>query len=140
MTNAFILCDLVWKVQKSHAANIEGEALIKSTCWPMYCNSECFTFWLTVNLMFCSVLTRDLQSNWVHILCLNSIWLTLFLQKTIGLSLSHLVPEILGPKVGLMFYQTVLFNILHKFSLCHFRSILPPFSLILDLFDPSKIG
>ncbi len=24
MTNAFILCDLVWKVQKSHAANREG--------------------------------------------------------------------------------------------------------------------
>ncbi len=24
MTNVFILCDLVWKVQKSHAANREG--------------------------------------------------------------------------------------------------------------------
>ncbi len=24
MTNAFILCDLVWKVQESHAANREG--------------------------------------------------------------------------------------------------------------------
>ncbi len=24
MTNAFILCDLVWKVQKSHAENTEG--------------------------------------------------------------------------------------------------------------------
>ncbi len=24
MTNAFILCDLVWKVQKGHAANREG--------------------------------------------------------------------------------------------------------------------
>ncbi len=24
MTNAFILCDLVWKVQKSHTANREG--------------------------------------------------------------------------------------------------------------------
>ncbi len=23
MTNAFILCDLIWKVQKSHAANRE---------------------------------------------------------------------------------------------------------------------
>ncbi len=28
----------------------------------------------------------------------------------IGLSISHLVPEILGPKVGLMFHQNVLFN------------------------------
>ncbi len=24
MTNAFILCDLLWKVQKNHAANGEG--------------------------------------------------------------------------------------------------------------------
>ncbi len=28
----------------------------------------------------------------------------------IGLSLSHLVPEILGPKFGLIFHQNVLFN------------------------------
>ncbi len=34
----------------------------------------------------------------------------LFLQKRIGLSLSHLVPEILGPKVGKIFHQNVLFN------------------------------
>ncbi len=27
-----------------------------------------------------------------------------------GLSLSHLVPETLGPNVGLTFYQNVLFN------------------------------
>ncbi len=30
--------------------------------------------------------------------------------EKIGLSLSHLVPEILGPKVGLIFHQNVLFN------------------------------
>ncbi len=35
---------------------------------------------------------------------------TLFLQKKIDLSLSHLVPEILGPKVGLIFHQNVFFN------------------------------
>ncbi len=34
----------------------------------------------------------------------------LVLQKRIGLSLSHLVPEIHGPKVGLCFYQNVLCN------------------------------
>ncbi len=34
----------------------------------------------------------------------------LFLQKKIRLSISHLVPEILGPKVGLIFHQNVLFN------------------------------
>ncbi len=27
--NAFILCDLVWKVQKSHAANREGSFNLK---------------------------------------------------------------------------------------------------------------
>ncbi len=32
---------------------------------------------------------------------------TLFLHKKIGLSLSHLVPEILGPKVGQLFHQNV---------------------------------
>ncbi len=30
--------------------------------------------------------------------------------KKIGLSLSHLVPEILGPKLDLMFHLNVLFN------------------------------
>ncbi len=33
-----------------------------------------------------------------------------FLQKKISLSLSHLVPEILGLKFGLIFHQNVLFN------------------------------
>ncbi len=30
--------------------------------------------------------------------------------ETIGLSLSYLVPEVLGPKVDQMFHQNVLFN------------------------------
>ncbi len=30
--------------------------------------------------------------------------------EKIGLSLSHLVPEILGPKVGLIFHQNVFVN------------------------------
>ncbi len=30
--------------------------------------------------------------------------------EKIGLSLSHLVAEILGPKVGVIFHQNVLFN------------------------------
>ncbi len=33
-----------------------------------------------------------------------------FLQKKIGLSLSHLVPEILGPTVGLIFYTKSLYQ------------------------------
>ncbi len=38
-----------------------------------------------------------------------SDWPPLSAEK-IGLSLSHLVPEILGPKFGLIFHQNVLFN------------------------------
>ncbi len=34
----------------------------------------------------------------------------LFLQKKIRLSLSHLVIEILGPRLGLIFHQNALFN------------------------------
>ncbi len=64
----------------------------------------------------------------------------LFLQKRIGLSLSHLVWEILWPKVGLICHQNVLFNIFYAFCInflldCH--SNWPSFSLILDLFDLS---
>ncbi len=33
-----------------------------------------------------------------------------FVVKKIGLSLSYLVPEIIGPKVGLIVHQNVLFN------------------------------
>ncbi len=44
-------------------------------------------------------------------LYLNTIRLTpSFCRKKIGLSLPHLVPEILGPKVGLIFHQNVFFN------------------------------
>ncbi len=38
-----------------------------------------------------------------------SDWPPLSAEK-VSLSLSHLVSEILGPKVGLMFHQNVLFN------------------------------
>ncbi len=44
------------------------------------------------------------------ILYLNTIRLTPFSAEKISLSLSHLVPEILGPKVGIIFHQNVLFN------------------------------
>ncbi len=45
--------------------------------------------------------------------------------RKIGLSLSHSVPEILGPKVGLMFHQNVVFNSFEAFCinfLLDFRS------------------
>ncbi len=52
----------------------------------------------------------DFLSDWVYILYLNTIWLTPFSAEKIGLSLSHLVPEILAPKVGVIFHQNVLLN------------------------------
>ncbi len=52
----------------------------------------------------------DFRSDWVYVLYLNTIRLTPFSAEKIGLSLSHLVPEILGPKVGVIFHQNVLFN------------------------------
>ncbi len=48
---------------------------------------------------------RVFQSYWVPILYVNTIRLIPLSAEKIGFSLSHLVPEILGPKVGLIFYQ-----------------------------------
>ncbi len=56
-----------------------------------------------------------------------------FCRKKLVLSLSHLVPEILGPKVGLFFHQNVLFNRFKAFCinvLLDFSIQLTPFSLI----------
>ncbi len=39
-----------------------------------------------------------------------------FSAEKIGLSLSHLVPEILGPKTGLICHQNILLSILYEFS------------------------
>ncbi len=50
----------------------------------------------------------DFQSDWVPILYSNTIRLTPSFCRKKGLSLSHLVPEILGPKVCLIFHQNVL--------------------------------
>ncbi len=52
----------------------------------------------------------DFLFDWVHVLCLIMIWLTPSFCRKIGLSLSHLVLEILVPKVCLICYQNVLFN------------------------------
>ncbi len=56
-------------------------------------------------------LLGDCQSDWVLILYHNTIRLTISFCRKICLFLSHLVSEILGPKVGLIFHQNVLFNI-----------------------------
>ncbi len=65
----------------------------------------------------------------------------LFLQKKfVCLYCILIVPGILGPKVGLIFHQNVL--VIRFWAFCidcllDFQSNWPPFSLILDLFDPS---
>ncbi len=52
----------------------------------------------------------DFQSDWVPFYTsTRSDWPPLSAEK-IGLSLPHLVPEILGPKVGLILTQNVLLN------------------------------
>ncbi len=54
----------------------------------------------------------------------------------LGLSLSHLVPEIVRVKIGVIFYQNVFKHFVSVFSPC-FQSNWSIFSLILDLFDLS---
>ncbi len=68
-----------------------------------------------------------------------SDWPPLSSEK-IELSLLHSVPETLGPKFGIIFHQNLLFNRFQAFCinfLLNFRSNWPPFSLILNFFDPS---
>ncbi len=61
----------------------------------------------------------------------------LYLQKKIGLYLSHIDPEILGPKLFTkMYYLTVFKHFVSIFPLS-LRSNWPPFSLILDIFNPT---
>ncbi len=54
---------------------------------------------------------------------LSMILLTLIYASRIDLSLSHLVPEIFGSKIGLMFHQNVLLN--------SFKHYVPIFTMIL---------
>ncbi len=89
--------------------------------------------WRLVPLPSTYILIQDItpQYNPIDPFCL---------QKKIGLSLSHLVLEILGPKLGKFFQQNVLFNRFHAFCinfLLDFQPNWPPFSLILELFDRS---
>ncbi len=83
----------------------------------------------------------DFQSDWLPILYLNTVRLThSFCRKKIGISLSHLVPEIPVPKDGLLFHQDGLFGRFKTFRInfpLPFLYYWPPFSLILNLFELS---
>ncbi len=63
----------------------------------------------------------DFQSDWVPFLYFNIMRLTPLSAEKIGLSLSHLVLEMLGPKVGLIFHK----KIYYLTDLKHFVSIFP---------------
>ncbi len=58
----------------------------------------------------------------------NSILLTPLSAEKICLPLSHSVPEIIWPKVGLNFHKNLSFD--------HFEAFVPIFSLTFDLIDP----
>ncbi len=68
-----------------------------------------------------------------------SILSTLSFCRKIGLSLSHLVPEIIWPNIDLSFHQNLSFDNFEAFCskfVLHFRSCWPPFSLFLYLVTP----
>ncbi len=68
----------------------------------------------------------------------NSILLTPSFCRKIGLCQSHLVPEIIWPKVGLIIHKNLFyFEVFCTNFLLDFRSCWPPFLQFLDLFDPS---
>ncbi len=56
---------------------------------------------------------------YIHKYCFNCflfyIWPPLYAEKKIDLSLYHLVPEILGPNVGLIFHQNILITVFKHF-------------------------
>ncbi len=57
--------------------------------------------------------------------------------RKFGLSLSHLVPEILGPLSWSNFSPQMYYLTVFKHSVSIYSFIIDLFSLILDLFDPS---
>ncbi len=80
----------------------------------------------------------DFQFDWVPFLYLTTIQLTLsFCRKNQFVSITFSSKD---AKVGLTFYQNVLFNRIKGFCInvfLYIQSNWPLFSLILDIFDPS---
>ncbi len=73
------------------------------------------------------------QSHWVPFLCPTRS----FCRKKICLSLSHLVPEIIWPKVGLFCHKNLSFDTLEAICttfLLHFRSFWPPIFIVIRYF------
>ncbi len=65
MTNAFILCDFIWKVQKSHAANREGSFNYCCPSWTGLTSIQLFSV-DHVHNVYCWLM---LYTTWVIALC-----------------------------------------------------------------------
>ncbi len=61
MTNAFILCDLLWKVQKSHTANKEGSFKWNSWLWLLWLHNHC------IHMQACDLCVLTEVNCWVHV-------------------------------------------------------------------------
>ncbi len=102
-------------------------------------HSHIWTWWGTSALL--THVFDIFRSHWVPFLCPTRSYWPHFSAEKIGLSLSHLVPEVIWPKVGLKFHTNLSFDHFEAFVpiffLLDFRSNWPPFLQFLDLFDPS---
>ncbi len=74
MTNAFILCDLIWKIQKSHAANREGNLKlgvnIKHIIWSYHLSINYFPATSFGNLVTYSNII-EIQESKTHHTCIH---------------------------------------------------------------------
>ncbi len=102
-------------------------------------SGHCHTWkWLGTSTLLTPIFDIFL-SHWVPFCCLTWSYGPLFMQKQISLSLSHLVSEIIWPKVSLFFHKNLSFDTFEAICanfLLDFRYCWTPFSL-LELFDPS---
>ncbi len=103
-------------------------------------HSNTWTWWRTFALL--TPVFDVFRSHWVRLLCPSRSYWPLLSAEKISFSLSHLVPEIIWAKVGLIFNKNLSFDHFETFYtnfLLDFRSYWPPFLQFLDLFDPKLI-
>ncbi len=103
-------------------------------------DSHTWRWWGTSTLLTPNFDIYQSKCKYKPLLCpTHSYWPPLSAEK-ICLSLSHLIPEIIWPKVGLFFHKSLSFDTFEAICttfLLDFRSCWPLFSLLLDIFDSS---
>ncbi len=87
---------------------------------------DTWTWWGTSALL--TPVFDIFRSHWVPFLSPTRSYCPPLSAEKIGLSLSHLVREIIWSKVGQKFHKNLSFD--------HFEAFVPIFSLIFDLIDP----